>query len=85
MINFDFTWIITAISLTASYLNVKKMVFCFYLWSISTVLCSIIDFNNKQYGRVFLDLFMLLVDVYGIISWSKKNNSKKSRIQEETK
>lgn len=75
---FDFTWIITAFSLTASYFNVKKSVVCFYLWAFSTILCGIIDFNHKQYGRVFLDLFMFGIDIYGIISWSRKVKTKQT-------
>lgn len=78
MINFDFTWIITAFSITASVLNVKKKVICFYLWGISVTIAAIIDFFNKQYGRTFLDIFMLGVNIYGIISWSK-NSSKNTK------
>ncbi len=69
---FDFTWIIATISITGSFLNIKKNPLCFYLWNICEIMCLIIDYKNHQYGRAFLDLFLIVMNTYGIFSWSKK-------------
>ncbi len=76
MNNFDFTWIIAVISITGSLFNVKKNVFCFYLWALCEILCCIIDIKNKHYGRAFLDIFCLGMNIYGIITWTKENRLK---------
>jgi nicotinamide riboside transporter PnuC len=69
---FDFTWIIAVISITGSFLNIKKNPVCFYLWTVCQIMCLIIDAKNQQYGRAFLDFFLIVMNVYGIVSWSKK-------------
>ena len=84
MINFDFTWIITAISMTASFLNIKKKVVCFYLWAISVMLCLIIDVKTQQYGRAFLDFFCLGVNVYGIVTWTGAKTTTTTEVTEVT-
>ena len=79
--NFDITWIIAIISITGSFFNIKKKAICFYFWIICEIMCMIIDLKNNQYGRAFLDLFCLGMNIYGIISWSKssKNTKKVSK------
>ena len=74
---FDFTWIIAAISIVGSILNIKKNPVCFYLWVICEIMCLIIDTKNQQYGRAFLDFFCIAMNIYGIFSWSKKEKSEK--------
>jgi nicotinamide riboside transporter PnuC len=72
---FDFTWIIAILSITGTFFNIKKKVFCFYLWTIVEMLCLILDIQNKQYGRAFLDLFSFGMNIYGIITWTNENNA----------
>ena len=69
---FDFTWIIAVISIVGSFLNIKKNPVCFYLWVVCEVMYWMIDTKNQQYGRAFLDFFYVIVNIYGICSWSKK-------------
>ncbi|MDR3179242.1 MAG: nicotinamide mononucleotide transporter family protein [Oscillospiraceae bacterium] len=76
MDNFDYTWITAAISIIASYLNIKKKVACFYLWKITAIFHTIIDIKNQQYGRAFLDVFLLIINIYGIIVWTKDEKQK---------
>ncbi|MDR0724175.1 MAG: nicotinamide mononucleotide transporter family protein [Endomicrobium sp.] len=75
MNNFDFTWITAIISIIASYLNIQKKEICFYLWGITVIVHFIIDIQNKQYGRAFLDMFLLCINIYGIIAWTKKEKN----------
>lgn len=69
---FDFTWVIAFVSIAGSFFNIKKNKFCFYLWAICEVLCLIIDIKSGVYGRAFLDLFCLGMNIYGIISWARE-------------
>lgn len=68
----DITWGLAVISITGSIFNIKKNVLCFYFWCFCEFLCFIIDINNKQYGRAFLDMFCFAINIYGIIAWSKE-------------
>ncbi|MDR1418198.1 MAG: nicotinamide mononucleotide transporter family protein [Endomicrobium sp.] len=79
---FDFTWIIAIISITGTFFNIKKKVFCFYLWAIVEVLCFILDIQNKQYGRSFLDMFGFCMNIYGIIAWTKGSEEENNRVNE---
>lgn len=75
--SFDFTWIIAIISITGSFLNVRKSVISFYLWALTEVMCFVIDFKNKQFGRAFLDTFSFFMNVYGIVTWSREKTNLK--------
>ncbi|MDR0738611.1 MAG: nicotinamide mononucleotide transporter [Oscillospiraceae bacterium] len=76
MNNFDYTWITAIISIIASYLNVKKKVVCFYLWDATLIFHAIVDIKNQQYGRAFLDIFLLGINIYGITVWAKDKKTK---------
>jgi nicotinamide riboside transporter PnuC len=79
MNNFDFTWITAIVSIAASYFNIKKKVVCFYLWGATVIVHFIIDLKNQQYGRVFLDVFLLCINIYGIIAWTRENSIENNR------
>ncbi|MDR1418199.1 MAG: nicotinamide mononucleotide transporter family protein [Endomicrobium sp.] len=81
MNNFDITWITAIVSIIASYLNIKKKAICFYLWGLTVIVHFIIDIGNKQYGRSFLDIFLLGINIYGIIAWTKKEETKNNDLQ----
>lgn len=74
MNSFDITWILTILSLTGSFLNVKKKIACFYLWSIGEVCWFVLDVSNHTYGRAFLDLTQLAFALWGIREWKEGND-----------
>ncbi len=59
------------------FFNIKKKSICFYFWIICEIMCMIIDLKNNQYGRAFLDLFCLGMNIYGRIAWPKSSNNTK--------
>ncbi|MDR0724176.1 MAG: nicotinamide mononucleotide transporter family protein [Endomicrobium sp.] len=79
---FDFTWIIAIISITGTFFNIKKKVLCFYLWAVVEVLCFMLDIQNKQYGRAFLDMFGFSMNIYGIITWTREDKEKNNMVIE---
>lgn len=81
--NFDITWIIAIISITGSFFNIGKKAICFYFWIVCEIICFIIDIQNGQYGRAFLDLFCIGMNIYGIFSWSKSDKAQKKNGVEE--
>ena len=66
------SWIITAICLLGTILNVKKLNTCFYLWLIGNILWLCIDIYNGLWSRAILDIVQGVLAVWGIIEWRKK-------------
>ena len=74
---FDITWFLAVLSLSGNVFNVKKRVSCFYIWTLSEIFWFILDFLNKSYGRAFLDSVQLVMAIWGIFEWKKKELIKK--------
>ena len=72
------TWIITAICLAGTILNVKKNIICFYLWSLGNIAWLIYDLVSRLYSRAILDAVQLGFAIWGIIEWSKPRNEVQS-------
>jgi len=66
-------WIITAISLTGTVLNIRKNILCFYLWAIGNIAWLFFDIISGLVSRGVLDTVHLIMAIWGIIEWKKKN------------
>lgn len=78
MDNFDVTWILTVISLSGNFFNVKKKVACFYIWAVGEVFWTILDIHNGVYGRAFLDIMQLGFALWGIYEWGIKRGGEEN-------
>lgn len=65
------TWLITAVCLTGTLLNVKKNVLCFYLWAVGNIAWLVYDLLTGLYSRAMLDLIQLGFALWGIWEWSR--------------
>ncbi len=65
------SWITTAICLTGTVLNVKKINMCFWLWLIGNILWLCIDIYNGLWSRAILDIVQGVLALWGIIEWNK--------------
>ena len=65
-------WIVTTICLIGTVLNVKKIQFCFVLWTIGNFLWLILDLYNKVYSRSLLDIIQLVLAIWGYVAWKKE-------------
>ena len=54
-----FTWFITLISLTGTALNVRKNIWCFYLWTFGNSCWLSFDLWQGLYSRALLDFVQL--------------------------
>ena len=66
------TWALTAVSLIGTVLNVKKIKYCFYIWTVANILWLAYDIYTGLYSRAVLDAVHLCFAVWGIIAWGKK-------------
>ena len=67
------TWILTAVCLAGTVLNVKKKRFCFVLWAAGNIAWLIYDIASGLYSRALLDAVQLGFAVWGLFEWKKKN------------
>ena len=67
------TWMLTALSLAGTVLNVKKIKYCFYIWTAANILWLAFDIYAGLYSRAVLDAVHLGFAVWGIKAWGKKS------------
>ena len=73
-----FTWGTTALCLAGTVLNVKKSVWCFYLWTVGNILWLTFDLLQHLYSRAVLDIVQLILALWGIKCWSKDDREAKA-------
>ena len=62
-------WLVTAVCLAGTVLNVKKVRWCFLLWAAGNVAWFAVDVHNHLYSRALLDLVQLALAVWGAVEW----------------
>ena len=73
MTSAELGWLVTAICLAGTVLNVKKVRWCFHLWTIGNLLWLAIDLRNSLYSRALLDFVQLVLAIWGIYEWKRKS------------
>lgn len=72
MASADFVgWLVTAVCLAGTVLNVKKVRWCFHLWALGNIAWMAIDIRNGLYSRAFLDLVQLALAIWGALEWRR--------------
>lgn len=71
-----FTWVITALSLAGTVLNVKKNALCFWIWSVGNTAWLCYDLWVGLYSRAALDTVQLAFAIWGIVAWKNKSEGK---------
>lgn len=65
-------WIIVAIGMAGTILNIYKNRLCFVLWSICNVGLFTINLKNNNYPQAIYFLFCLGTTIWGLFKWSHK-------------
>ena len=65
-------WVLTALSLAGTALNVKKRISCFYLWTVVNLAWVFVDCQQGLWARSVLDGVHLAFAVWGIWDWTKR-------------
>jgi len=68
----DWTWILTALSITGVILNIKKKRICFYIWAVTNFSWMVVDYINEIHAQAFLFLIYFGLAIWGIVAWRKK-------------
>lgn len=67
------SWLLTALSIYAAYLNVKKKRICFMLYTVSNIGWIIINIYFEIYSQALLFLIFTGLSTYGWIEWGKES------------
>lgn len=63
------TWILTAIALVGTVLNVRRRRACFLLWTVTNLGWLVFDLSSRVYSRAILDAVQLVLAVWGWVAW----------------
>jgi hypothetical protein len=66
------TWLLSALCLAGTVLNVKKKRICFVLWAVGNAAWLIYDIAIGLYSRAILDAVQLGFAVWGYSEWKQK-------------
>lgn len=66
-----YTWIVTAVCLLGTVLNVKKRRVCFVLWMVGNIAWMVFDLRARIYSRAILDAVQLAFAAWGYVEWGK--------------
>jgi len=69
------TWIIMLLSLTGTWLNIKKKTACFVIWTFTNASWAIYDFSIGAYAQSALFTIYTGLALYGIYEWRKSDSS----------
>ena len=70
-------WMFSIINVVGTVMNVRKMYFCFFIWSVCNVFWLYLDIVTGQYARIILDVINLATSLYGLFSWYKDSRTNK--------
>jgi len=65
-------WIATVIAMVGVVLNARHNIICFYLWIGSNSYYTVVNVLSGSYSQAALFAFNLVLAVYGIHCWKKK-------------
>jgi hypothetical protein len=65
-------WVLAIVSLIATWLNVKKLILCFYIWLVTNFVYVVLDiFIYKNVPRALLTFIQFILCFEGIREWRK--------------
>jgi len=65
-------WIVTAISIIGTVLNVYKKRACYYFWLVSNSIWLIVDIHKGIYEQALIFGVYTILAILGIVVWKKK-------------
>lgn len=69
------TWVVALASLWATWLNIKKVRWCFAIWFVTNSAWAVADVWYGLYARAPLDAIYAGLAIYGWIRWSNETRT----------
>ena len=77
-----FSWSMVAVSLIGTVLNVRGNSGCWYVWAIGNIGWMTVGIGSGVYSLAFLQAVYLVMNYFGVKSWTKARNEVQ-RLREE--
>lgn len=65
-------WMLVAVALAGTVLNVRQDRRCFWLWVVSNAGLMLVHAKQKQWAQATMFAVYLLLAVWGLVSWRKE-------------
>ncbi len=65
------TWITAIAALIGVWLNIRKHVACFWIWSATNAAWVYVDLSHGIFAQAALQAAYVALAVYGIFQWSR--------------
>ena len=75
---FDITWLIALIGMTGAVLNAKQKKIGFYFLIVSNLANMALYLSVGWYGKTFFAILKNLINVWGIVNWTKNERGDKN-------
>ena len=59
-------------ALAGVWLNVRKQVACFYIWSVTNAVWTYADWMHGLHAQAALQAAYFALSIWGIVSWSRR-------------
>jgi nicotinamide riboside transporter PnuC len=64
-------WVITAFSLFATVLNIRKQKACFVIWIFTNACWCVVDAAYGIYAQSMLHLVYFFLAIWGVVEWTR--------------
>jgi hypothetical protein len=65
-------WLVSLAALTGVWLNVRKHVACFYVWSVTNAVWAYADWIHGLHAQATLQAGYFVLSIWGVVSWRRK-------------
>jgi len=76
-----FSWSMVAISLGGTVMNIRGNPWCWYVWSVGNAGWIAVGLGSQVYSLAALQGIYLLMNVWGVRSWSKAHKEIQSVLE----
>jgi len=64
-------WLTSIAAVIGVWLNIKKHVACFWIWSATNATWTYVDFTHGMYPQAALQAVYCVLSLYGIWKWTR--------------
>jgi hypothetical protein len=65
-------WLVSLAALVGVWLNIRKQVACFYLWSVTNAIWTYADWMHGLRAQAALQAAYFALSIWGIVRWRKE-------------
>jgi nicotinamide riboside transporter PnuC len=68
-------WLVSIAALAGVWLNIKKNVACFYIWTVTNAVWAHADLTHGLHAQAALQTVYFTLSLWGIYAWSRKGDA----------